>query len=251
MPGHMHSKVLWFAGAFVVVLFIGVFIGVQLAHSNSDYVCSQGYSDTQQSACTGGSWSDWTVVNGVEQRTYTGTKSVVSYSGSVTGLSCSHPPKTTIAQSTGTTTIAYAACQIVQTGTGGASGSGSSTSTITVTSQSETTGTLSGSTEVTGSYSDYQHALDASLATSTLQVVPSVLKAGNTTQVLWSASHVVSCKVTGSNGDSWTGLSSPAQGGISSPITSQTTYTLQCTTALGNTIGSTAIVNIVPAFNEQ
>ena len=250
-PNHSHPQAAWFVGAFVAVLVVGILIGVGLAHSNSDFVCSQGYSDSQQGACTGGSWSGWTIINGTAQRTYTGMRSVVTYTGSVGKLSCSHPANTTIAQSSGQITTAYAACQIIQTGVSATGSATTSTSSIIVTSQTEKTGFVSASSQVTGTYADYQKMIDTSLATSSIEVAPALVKVGYTTQVIWNSSHVVSCQVAGTNGDTWAGGSSSAKGETSSPIQGLTVYTLTCKTALGTTLTSSATVKIVPAFHEQ
>ena len=93
--------------------------------------------------------------------------------------------------------------------------------------------------------------IDARLATSSIRVMPTLVREGETTQVVWTSSHVKSCSVQGTNSDAWTGGSSGADGEKSSPITAQTVYTLACLTALGNTVGGRAIVNIIPTFMER
>lgn len=247
----------------LVVLAIGIFTGIEIAHGNSDYVCSQSYSDSQQGACTGGSWGSWTNVNGTLQRTYTGTQTTVNYSGAET-VSCSHPTPSGIANSSGTVTTQYSACQIVETGTAANNGNNGTvnnnnsantgstgTQTVTVTSQSVTTGAFQSSSQANGSYANYQAAAEAALASADLTVVPGLVRSGNTTQVIWTSDHVKSCTVTGTNGDTWTELASPVNGETSSPITGQTTYTLVCTTAIGTQKTSSSTVNIIPAYREQ
>ena len=238
-----------------MVLVIGILIGVGLAHSNSDYVCSQAINDSQQGSCTGGSWSAWTNTGGTLQRTYTGTQTNVSFAGSVV-TSCSHPTPNA-SGATGTTTVAYAACQIVETGenagtnAGGSSNTNNGNAATTVTSQTETTGTVSSSTQTSGSYTDYQNIAEAALATSTITAAPSLVTAGNTTQISWTSDHVKSCIVTATNADTWTGLNSPDGGEVSSPIQAQTIYSLACTTATGSQLVNRVIVNIVPVFQER
>jgi hypothetical protein len=95
-------------------------------------------------------------------------------------------------------------------------------------------------------------------------VVPVLVQSGKTTQVSWTVQGATDCSVKGSNGDgangTWAGLTSPAGGMQSSPITSQTIYTLHCSVLPGaqNADGSPAVwtdeyatVNVVPGFNEQ
>ena len=82
--------------------------------------------------------------------------------------------------------------------------------------------------------------------TGDLQLVPNILQSGEVTQVHWSVSDAQSCTVTGTNGDSWTGLSSPTNGETSKPITAQTTYTLSCTA-----YGSNPNVAVKPSLAER
>ena len=143
----------------LLVIAIIVFLGASLTHGNSDYVCSAAVNDSQQGACTDGSWSPWTEVNGVEQRRYTGEQSTVSFSGEVTGVSCSHPSYSA-SDANGTITTEYAACQDVETGTLGTGGStgtggnGTSTALSNLNNLTETitAGGISTSSTVSGSY---------------------------------------------------------------------------------------------------
>lgn len=87
--------------------------------------------------------------------------------------------------------------------------------------------------------------------TGQLQLIPSLVSPNESTQVHWNVSNAQYCTVTGTNGDSWTGLSSPTGGETSKPITTQTTYTLSCT-AYGNNppVKESETVNITPAYRE-
>jgi len=88
--------------------------------------------------------------------------------------------------------------------------------------------------------------------TGNLQLVPNLLQSGETTAVHWSVSNAQSCTVTGTNGDSWSGLSSPTKGETSKPITSQTIYTLACTAYGSNpNVSETATVNVTPVYEEK
>jgi hypothetical protein len=59
------------------------------------------------------------------------------------------------------------------------------------------------------------------------------------------------CAVTGTNGDSWTGLTSGPSGATTSPIRQQTTYTLSCLSDASSTFTETASAGIVPSFQEK
>ena len=99
-------------------------------------------------------------------------------------------------------------------------------------------------------------------ATGHLQVAPALVSSGGISHVYWNVENAQSCTVTGENGDGtagsatglWNSLLSGANGKDTSPITEQTIYTLRCTALPGATpavINETAIVNIVPTFEEQ
>jgi hypothetical protein len=89
-----------------------------------------------------------------------------------------------------------------------------------------------------------------------LQVQPSLVIPGATVRVYWNLTNVTasSCSVTGTNGDSWTGLASSGADGVpSSPILEQTIYTLSCNSlpeAYPPSITETETVNIIPIFQE-
>lgn len=258
MPQHPQirvSHVLWFAAFVVAVIALGIVAGLTIARGNSDYVCMQSSTEgggSQSGACTEGSWSPWTQVNGTYQRTYTGVIGTVTYSGTVrTGyVSCSHPSMgdaRSVETSGGTVTTVFSACQIVQT----AAGAPNPNSVVSVTSQTQTNGAVISQNTVSGDSNTYQSMVDALLATSSLSVKPALVRANQTTKVIWSSDHVSTCSVTATNGDTWTALRSPAAGEVSKPITEQTTYTLTCTTGLGRTQVSHATVDIIPSFQEQ
>lgn len=91
-------------------------------------------------------------------------------------------------------------------------------------------------------------------ASGHLQAIPALLREGDTTRLYWKVENAARCTVTGSNGDRWTALSSGTSGKTSSPIRSQTTYTLYCEALAGANppfVKEHAIVNIVPQFREK
>ena len=66
-------------------------------------------------------------------------------------------------------------------------------------------------------------------------------------------SQSLECTVTGSNGDQWTNTSSGATiTHETRPITSRTTYTLDCESVVTNEIlaPQTEVVNLIPRFQE-
>jgi hypothetical protein len=83
-----------------------------------------------------------------------------------------------------------------------------------------------------------------------IRAIPSLVRAGNTSLINWSASGVVSCTVSGSDGEAWAGIQSPVGGERSAPIMRQTTFTLSCRTALGSTLTKVASVSILPSWLE-
>ena len=100
--------------------------------------------------------------------------------------------------------------------------------------------------------------------TGHLRAVPSLLRSGETARLYWSLENVSSCSVTGTNEDGtgnrnnrtgvWNGGSSGTAGKESSPIISQTIYTLTCMPLPGALSNAPVIelqtVNIIPIFEE-
>ncbi|MBI2030307.1 hypothetical protein HYT05_01650 [Candidatus Kaiserbacteria bacterium] len=85
----------------------------------------------------------------------------------------------------------------------------------------------------------------------TWRVAPRIVNQGSTTNVSWEVRNVSSCTVSGTNGDSWTGLTGTK---VSGPINAQTIFTLHCTALPGSgafDVTRTATVNIVPVFQEK
>ena len=73
-------------------------------------------------------------------------------------------------------------------------------------------------------------------------------RAGATSTITWNTTNGIYCQVTGTNGDSWTGMSGSR---VSSAIMQNTTYTLRCSDVLGatSTVGTTN-VTLVPLWKE-
>jgi hypothetical protein len=255
----------------LIAIAILILLGVQLSRGNEDYVCTVNVNDTQQGACTNGSWSPWTTTDGVSTRTYTGTVSTVSFAGTVSGVSCSHPSYSA-SQAVGQITTQYAACQIAETqqaASSGGTGTGTGQMSGTITSVQTVSATGGTSATSTGSFADYQNYLDTTLATSSISATPSIVRRGTTTVINWTSAYTSSCVVQGSNGDSWpipetqttydadgnpvqTQVMPAALSGAenSSPIQDQTTYTLTCVSKGGRQLTpQQAIVNILPVYN--
>ncbi|MEK7156339.1 MAG: hypothetical protein AAB790_00855 [Patescibacteria group bacterium] len=95
-----------------------------------------------------------------------------------------------------------------------------------------------------------------------LRVSPMLVPSGAFTKVFWDVSNVTTCTVTGDNllHDTWTILgtlangwtsTAGAAGKTSSAITARTTFTLSCIGLDSSVIDDTAVVNILPIFEEQ
>jgi hypothetical protein len=74
---------------------------------------------------------------------------------------------------------------------------------------------------------------------------------GDVVKVSWSATHVSSCTVTGSNKDTWDTLTSIPGGNDTSPIREATTFLLRCLDTHGTTLAKSVTVNILPNWQEQ
>ncbi|MGJ0532080.1 hypothetical protein [Methylocystis sp.] len=88
----------------------------------------------------------------------------------------------------------------------------------------------------------------------TWKVSPTLVKKNDTTGVFWNVINVIGCTVSGTNGDSWTTTTRGSSKGseVSRGIIARTTYTLHCTPYRGASwTDQTAVVNIVPIFQEQ
>lgn len=266
--GQMSLKDLqtWTTILALIVAALSIFAGTQLARSNVDITCRRTTTDT--GACTNGSWSAWSVVSQsggqvTEQRTYTGLRNIITGQFSVTGnihaLAYCGSGLSNSAFTSGTITSQNIACQIVETRvrTGGGTGTNQNMTIISQTQQ-VTNGAVLDTISVSGGYNMYQQVVDARLATSSIRAVPSIVRAGETSNITWTSDHVKSCTVVGTNGDSWplTPQDGPKPAALTgsettSPLQTQTTYTLTCLTALGTALVDKAVVNILPVFEEQ
>lgn len=95
-----------------------------------------------------------------------------------------------------------------------------------------------------------------------IRAIPSLVRKGGKSSIHWSSSGMVSCTVTGTNGDGcvtagstgcagWDTLDSPvAVGKETSPIQSRIVYTLKCINVLGETKTKKASVGIRPTWLE-
>jgi hypothetical protein len=226
--------------------------------ANADYICTRVI--VEDGSCGNGSWSPWTIVDtytdnqnrevAVERRLYNGTRvlrHVIQYANRRT------------------------TCQdgYVRTNrgvSGGASGfmSGNIRTESAICSLEERRLVVSGDTSDDvvrtdlgdGAVTTERRALGnlgaantfrRSLITALLDVHPNLVMTNETTKITWTSIETTSCTVTGSNGDTWKGLSGEE---TSSPITGETTYTLECTAFDGSKISDTKKVNIAPGVIE-
>ena len=84
-----------------------------------------------------------------------------------------------------------------------------------------------------------------------LTAIPQILPSGLTTMLFWDVANVSSCTVTGTDGEHWSGASSPTNGQATSPILQQTTFTLACSGLDGSSINESIVVNVLPVFQER
>lgn len=100
-------------------------------------------------------------------------------------------------------------------------------------------------------------AAAATAPSATIHASPALVQRGATVQVSWFSTDISSpsnpalgsCTVTGTNGDTWSGLNGTQ---VSSPIVQQTKYTISCRPySSATTITQTVTVNIAPVFQEQ
>ncbi|GEM_PF-490743 len=303
VPAPEHMRKVWFTLVAVIVTGIALVTGIELARSNSDIICTRSFTDS--GSCTNGSWGAWSLSSQSsdqnacttsfnETRTYTGLRntiaSAISIRGNIHAMNYCNLSDDAFRGGSGTITSQYAACQIQESRTRVVGGSGAGAScnlpsggynpnsnagTTTSDNNVEFDGAVDESKTQTleGTYQLYLDMIDARFATSSIRAVPSLLRAGETTRVTWTSSHVKVCTVAGSNGDSWpkavagTRVETDAEGNqttvpttevpagksgneVSAPINQQTIYTLTCTTALGTTQSGQATVNIIPQFQE-
>ena len=88
--------------------------------------------------------------------------------------------------------------------------------------------------------------------TAALSASPAIVVKGKTTKLSWNSKSTASCTVTGTNGDSFTGLTGSNQ--VSGPINSVTTFTLHCDALEGATpsfIEKSVTVSVRPDYEEK
>lgn len=88
-----------------------------------------------------------------------------------------------------------------------------------------------------------------------LRAVPSIVRSGETAKLFWSSENALSCAVRGdvvdmAGGGAWEALASPGGGVTTSPIEERTTYTLTCVGEGDATVQKSAVINILPVFEE-
>jgi hypothetical protein len=95
--------------------------------------------------------------------------------------------------------------------------------------------------------------------TGNLTARPNLVPKNATTTVYWDMANVTNCSVTGNDGTSWTGATSATSscsvksstGCVTSPIITQTIFTLSCLDLDSNPYTETATVNLLPDFEEK
>jgi hypothetical protein len=90
-----------------------------------------------------------------------------------------------------------------------------------------------------------QTAITVNSAAATISASPNRVSPGGSTTVTWSSVDTLACTITRNGGAFATGTS----GSQGDTVTTQTVYKITCTTA-GSPVSATAVVNILPAFQE-
>lgn len=87
--------------------------------------------------------------------------------------------------------------------------------------------------------------------TGHLQIKPQLVAKGGTVRVFWNIDNVSACTVTGTNGQTFTGITSGASGQQTAPIMDRVDFTLVCTAADGAPYRENATVNLLPVYRER
>lgn len=264
---------LWILAAIVV---LGVGAGLfylKTAGANADYICTKVI--TSEGVCTNGSWGEWqdestTEENNItttqQQRTYTGTRSVNKTLTYLSGRTTCAAGYTQGSNGTwnagwsgfhgGSVSTTESACQITQTQTlvttqrsGGSTVRRSLTNVVVNTGTTTQTNTRNvGSLEELGIEDSGNGGLGLGDSEGEISAAPTLLRAGSTTSISWTATGVQSCVVTGTNGDSWNGLTGEY---TSQAINERTVYSLVCPLGDGANLTADVVVNILPEFSEN
>lgn len=262
-PKHHHplsalNRKQWIMVALGALIVLSAAISVsRVTVANADYICTRVI--VEDGSCGNGSWSPWTIVETytddqdrevtVERRLYNGTRvlrHVIQYANRRTTCQDGYV-RTNRGESggdsgfmSGNVRTESAICSLEERRVVVGDDTGDVTRTDlgdgAVTTDSRTLGSLGDAT-----------AFRKSLITALLDVHPNLVMADDVTKVTWTSIETTSCTVTGSNGDSWEGLTGEE---LSSPITGETTYTLNCVAFDGSTVSDTKKVNVAPGVIE-
>lgn len=262
-PKHHHplaalNRKQWIMVALGALIVLSAAVSVsRVTTANADYICTRVI--TEDGSCGNGSWSPWTIVETytddqdrevtVERRIYNGTRvlrHIIQYANRRTACQDGYV-RTNRSQSggasgfmSGDVRTESAICSLEERRTN----VGEDTGEVTTTNLGD--GKVVTEKRNLGSLGDAT-AFRKSLITALLDVYPNLVMANDVTKVTWTSIETTSCTVTGSNGDSWTGLSGEK---VSSPITGETTYTLNCVAFDGSTVTDTKKVNVSPGVIE-
>jgi hypothetical protein len=114
------------------------------------------------------------------------------------------------------------------------------------------TSVMTGNDDAEGNYDGGAGGTGGSVSPDlSIRATPSLVHPGDVVKVSWSATHVSSCTVTGSNKDTWDTLTSIPGGNDTSPIREATTFLLRCLDTHGTTLAKSVTVNILPNWQEQ
>lgn len=267
---------LWKVAVPVLILAGVLAFGVRwYASGNADYICTRVIET--EGLCANGAWGDWQTTNttttaGVETRTerrvYTGSR-ILSRTVEYLNLrtSCAEGFTQTLAGNGGGASGFHGGdvvttsqvCQVEQERTTYTNTTtGTQTGGVAVVTQE----TYGDTTEETTAINDFSEIDDALLdarrdaVNLDIYVEPALVAAGTTTTVTWNSVEMTMCAVSADeNIDAWGSITSEAETVLageeaSAPIQSETIYTLDCIDFEGNPHQKTAIVRMIPVFQE-
>lgn len=275
-PIHKGETPLWKVVVPVLILAGVLAFGVRWhASGNADYICTRVIET--EGICANGAWGDWettstTTAAGVETRTerriYTGSR-ILSRTVEYLNLrtACAEGFTQTLVGMGGGASgfrggdviTTSQVCQVEQSRTTDRNiVTGTETGGVPVVVQ-ETYGDITEETTAINSFEEINDVLTRvrrDAVNLDIYVEPALVAAGTTTTVTWNSVEMTMCAVSADeNTDAWGSITSEDETVLageetSAPIQSETIYTLDCIDFEGNPHQKTAIVRMIPVFQE-
>lgn len=279
-PALMENMQMYGTALAILIALLLIFGGFMAStRANADYICTQIVESS--GSCTNGEWGGWANVSSntdpetgstatLQQRVYTGTRTIrhtitylnrrtscdsgytQTYSGDTSGASGFHG---------GNIVTESQVCQIQEQRTVYTDANNNTTEVTGILSTEVNLSDVNSETTTLNSLSEVDEKLSAiRRANINLEISasPSIVSAGQTTEIRWSSVEMVACRITADqNADTWGAatiqvpdFASIAGTETSSPIDDVTLYTIECTDFEGGAHEETATVRIVPTWEE-